>query len=48
MARTDDILLAVDRFLVYPNGVVFTLLLLGREDFGGHGHVPWEAFRLAR
>ena len=45
LARTEDVLLVADRFLVYPNGIVFTLLLMRREDFDDHGHVPWEVFR---
>lgn len=42
LARTDSVVLVVDRFLVYPNGLVFTLLLMRRQDHDDHGHVPWE------
>lgn len=40
LARTDDVLLSVDRLLVYSNGVVFTLMLMRREDRDDFGPVP--------
>ncbi len=45
MARTDSVLVAVDRFRVYPNGLDFTIALIRREDEDDHRHVPWELFR---
>lgn len=45
LANTEDVLVAADRFLVYPNGVVFTLTMMRREepDERDH-HPPWEMF----
>lgn len=44
LARTDEVLLSVDRFLVYPTGIAFTLMLLRRSDHVCHDNVPWEMF----
>ena len=40
--KTEDTLLVVHRFLVYPNGVEFTLSLLLRDASYELGDVPWE------
>ena len=40
--KTEDTLLVVHRFLVYPNGVEFTLTLLPRDASYELGDVPWQ------
>jgi hypothetical protein len=46
--RTDDVFLVVDRLLVYPNGLEFTLVLLMRDSNYELQDVPWELHRPPR
>jgi hypothetical protein len=46
--RTDDVFLAVDRLLVYPAGLEFTLVLLMRDSNYELQDIPWELHRRPR
>ena len=43
--RTGDVFLVVDRLLVYPNGLQFTLVLLMRDSNYDLHDIPWGAHR---
>jgi len=43
LARSEQAVLVADRFMVYPNGLSFTLTLFNRKPIDGRfGGPPWE------